>query len=140
MCHPLVVASRTPLPIFQYTRGEADAFAGQIYVSHFEATESPDSRVIFPLRFLYAVSTGHTGDACGFSGEYSDAASARGELADFLERSLEFSSDLQMYVAPEQYGDSGVAPLKMDHVAPGDIRTWMTVFVEGDFYQIVRDD
>ena len=61
-------------------------------------------------------------------------------LAAFLERSFDFSDDLQLYVAPEDYGDSGVVPSRIDYLGPSDIRTWMTYFNEGDFFQVIRED
>jgi hypothetical protein len=66
---------------------------------------------------IYSISARHTGDACGFYGDYREARSARRGLAYFLERSLEFCDDLQMYVALIDYGDSGVVPSKFDYQA-----------------------
>jgi len=140
MCHPLVIASARPLPYLRYSRGEHDASNGQIYVSYFEDSKSRDSLVLFPTRFLYCISTGHTGDACGFSGDYGDAVTARIELAAFLDSSFEFSDDLQIYVAAGDYGDSGVLPTSLNDVGPSDIRSWMTVFNQGEFFQVIQEE
>lgn len=139
MCHPLVLGSVETLPISQYTPDRHDETDGHIYVDSLNKATSYDSQVIFSKRFLYYISTRHTGDACGFSGEYNEAESARRELAAFLERSLEFCADLQLFVALTDYGDSGVVPSRLDYVGPSDIRTWMTSFTPGDFFQVIRE-
>lgn len=139
MCHPLILASVQPLPIWQYAPHEEDKDDGQIYVENCKA-KSRDEQMIFAARHPYYVSTRQTGDACGFTGSYKKAHDARRDLATFLERSLERATDLQLYVADTYFGKSGVNPTKLDYIGPSDIRTWISGFVVGDLFQVIPED
>ncbi len=138
MCHPLVLGSVNLPPISHYARDYRDETDGQIYVGSHET--SRDALAIFSSRLIYGISTRHTGDACGFYGEYREAHAARRELADFLARSLDSCDDLQLYVALTNFGDLGVVPSRLDYLGPSDIVTWMRGFTPGDFFQVIRDD
>jgi hypothetical protein len=140
VCYPLILGSEEPLPISQYAPQEEDKEDGQIYVRAIGQANSRDARAIFATRYLYYIFARHTGDACGFSGNYEEAQAARRELAEFLERSLELVADLRLYAAYEDFGDSGALPTKFDYIAPSDIRTWVPGFLEGDFFQVLPDD
>jgi hypothetical protein len=139
VCHPLILGSVEPLPVSQYAPQE-DEEVGQIYVRAIGKAESRDTQAIFSTRDLYYIYARSTGDACGFSGNYKEAQDAREELADFLERSLELDADLRLYVAYETFGDSGAIPTRFDYIGPSDIRTWVTRFLEGDFFQVIREE
>lgn len=139
MCHPLILGSVEPLPISQYVPAyEVDDW--HIYVRSIGKAQSLDAQAIFSTRELYYIFARHTGDACGFRGNYDDAQDAREELSVFLERSLELVADLQLYVAETYFGNLGVIPKKFDFIGPSDIRTWFPGFLEGEFFQVIREE
>lgn len=139
MCHPLILGSVKPLPISKYVPDQVED-GWNIYVTSIGQAISLDARAIFSTRDLYYIYARHTGDACGFWGHYEEARDAREELAVFLERSLELVADLQLYVAETYFGKSGVMPTNLKYIGPSDIRTWLPGFLEGDFFQVIREE
>jgi hypothetical protein len=95
---------------------------------------------IFSKPHVYAIGTQHTGDGCGFQGDYREARKAREELAALLELALVRVPDLELYVAWHDFGESGVVPARFDWIGPSDIRSWMTGFRPDDFFLILRED
>lgn len=139
MCHPLILGSVEPLPISKYVPDQVED-GWNIYVTSIGQAISLDARAIFSTSDLYYIYARHTGDACGFWGNYEEARDAREELAVFLERSLELVADLQLYVAETYFGKSGVIPTNFKYIGPSDIRTWLPGFLEGDFFQVIREE
>ena len=133
MCTELLIACGEPLPIPEWLPP-----GRSIYVC--ECPNSQDAVAIFSKPYLYAIGTRQTVDGCGFQGEDTEARRAREELAAFLDRVLELVSDLEMYVAWHDFGDSGVVPSLFDRIGPSDIRTWMSGFTPDTFFLVHRED
>lgn len=147
-CIDLIFGSKDPLPVSQYAPDRDDDTDGHIQITSVGKAKCPDEQAIFSTRYLYYIRTRHTSCACGFTGNYMEAENARRDLANFLERSLELVADLQLYVACDDFGDSGVVPSRIDCIGPNDI-CWMNGFTEHDlglgkkvprFFQVIRED
>ncbi len=140
MCICLILGSTGQLPILKYAPYEDDKTDRHIYVRSSGKAKNRDERAIFPNRNLYIISSRHTGDGCGFLGNWDIAVNARQDLATFLEQSLKFVSDLQLFIAWHDFGESGVIPSRFDQIGPSDIRTWVEHFNPNDFFQLIGED
>ena len=95
---------------------------------------------LFSKRYVYSVGTRWTGDGCGFHGDYKKARRAREALATLFESALERVSELELFVAWHDFGNSGVRPMSFDWIGPSDIRTWISGFKPDEFLLIIRED
>lgn len=134
MCSLFILGSPAPLSVQSWN------WDHEREIAVFKFGGSSDSLAIFSTRILYGIAAQHTGDGCGFSGNYKEADDARQALAVFVEHALDQVADLRLYVAYHDFGDTGVLPAKFDFIGPSDIRTWKAFFNNGDYYQLIRED
>ena len=133
MCIVLYAGTDRPLPL------PAWGPAGR-YIGVHESQHTPDIVALFSKPYVYAIGTRLTGDGCGFQGDHKEARHAREELAELFERALERMPELELFVAWDDFGDSGVRPTSFDWIGPSDIRTWISGFKPDKFLLVIRED
>lgn len=137
MCLQIILGATQPLPLSEYAPQCEDKYDGLITVSPGCKATTPEEKKTFPTRTLYWIKPRDWGCACKLRLNYPDAPAICRAIADFLERSLEYVPDLQLYATDDEC--NWIAPERIGQLCPNDLRTWVTQFREGEFFQVIPD-